>query len=86
MMTQPRAAAALRTIGIGVLGLIGGVLFAIVVQDVLSDAVIRSDGTPSVLGIILGGTMLPVFGLLGAALAVGVSRRRSARSKRPADD
>lgn len=85
MTTQPRAAAALRTIGIGVLGLIGGVLFAIVVQDVLADAVIRPDGTPSVLGIILGAT-LPVFGVLGAALAVGVSRYRGARSKRPADD
>ena len=75
-MTARRAtAAAIRTVGIGVLGLIGGLLFAIILQDVLSRALLSADGTPSALGVILGAA-LPVCGLVGAALALWVDRRR----------
>lgn len=70
----------MRDVGIGVLGLIGGVLFAIVLQDVLSPALFHADGTPSALGIILG-VMLPILGPVGAAFAVWVDRRRRAQQR-----
>ncbi|WP_157530224.1 hypothetical protein [Microtetraspora niveoalba] len=76
----------MRTAGIGVLGLIGGLLFAIVLQDILARALTDADGTPSVLGMILG-SLLPAFALLGAVLAVWLDRRhRRTRSKDTTDD
>ncbi|GAA3427739.1 hypothetical protein GCM10018953_49220 [Streptosporangium nondiastaticum] len=77
---------AMRTAGIGVLGLIGGLLFAIVLQDVLAHALTGDGGTPSVLGMILG-SLLPAFALLGAVLSVWLDRRhRRTRSKDTTDD
>lgn len=65
---------AMRTFGIGTLGLIGGLLFAIVLQDILAHALIDADGTPSVASTVLG-SLLPAFGLVGAALAVWLDHR-----------
>jgi hypothetical protein len=73
----------MRRIGIGSLGLIGGLLLAIVVQDVLARILDQGDGAPSSAGMILG-SLLPVFGLLGAVLALWLDRR--ARSKDTTDE
>lgn len=72
----------MRTVGIGVLGLIGGLLFAIILQDILVRALIDADGSPSVLGMILG-SLLPAFGLAGVGLAIWLDHRR--RGHRAAD-
>lgn len=65
----------MRAIGIGFLGLIGGLLFAIVVQDILAPLLIYRPGSPSPLWLILGASM-PAFGIAGAGLAIWIDRRR----------
>jgi membrane associated rhomboid family serine protease len=90
-MTRPtgltsRKRETVRTLGIGVLGVIGGLLFAIVLQDVLAHDLIDAAGTLSVLGIVLG-VLLPVFGILGGGLAIWIDHlNRRKRAKGPTDD
>lgn len=71
----------MRAVGIGALGMIGGVLLAIVLQDVLASALTSDDGTPSALGMSLG-AILPAFGLTGAGLAIWLHRRKQRGSLR----
>lgn len=65
----------MRAVGIGALGLIGGLLLGIVLQDVLAQALIDAPGRPSTLGRLLG-AFLPGFAVLGAVAAVWLDRRR----------
>ncbi|WP_007024780.1 hypothetical protein [Saccharomonospora iraqiensis] len=64
----------MRTVGIGALGIIGGLLLAITLQDILAHALADTEGTPSTVGRILG-SLKPALGLLGAVLAVRLDRR-----------
>lgn len=78
--SAPRPRSAWRSVGIGILGLVGGVLLALIVQDVLATAFV-SDGTvPSALSAVLG-FLMPVFAILGVIVAILVDnwnvKRRS---------
>ncbi|HHX83827.1 MAG TPA: hypothetical protein GX694_00575 [Actinomycetales bacterium] len=76
----------LRTAGIGLLGLLGGVLFAIVAQDVLATTVIGDSPVSAGLAVTLA-TLTPVCALLGMVTAIGIDRGRRRRTQSPrADD
>lgn len=78
-MRAPRGSA-LAAIGIGVLGLAGGTLAGIVVQDVLATLLARID--PTLVHPVTPGLIVPVCASAGAALALGLlaARRRARRS------
>ena len=65
----------MRAIGIGILGLIGGLLLAVILQDLLAPLLIDDTGSASILGKLLG-TMMPAFGIVGTGLAIWIDRRR----------
>lgn len=69
----------MRKVGIGALGLVGGVLLALVVQDLLAAAFLQGGTIPIPLGIVFG-FLMPVFGVLGAVIAVLIDRRHTTRS------
>lgn len=74
----------MRKIGIGALGFVGGLLLALVVQDLLAVAFVRDGAMPLVLGLVLG-FLIPVLAVLGAVVALlidgrAASRRSGARS------
>lgn len=74
---------ALRRVGIGALGVIGGVLLALIVQDLLATAFLRDGTIPLGLAIVMG-FLLPVFAVLGAVLAVVLDNRSVRRmSEKP---
>ncbi|WP_026454231.1 hypothetical protein [Saccharomonospora iraqiensis] len=72
----------MRTVGIGALGLIGGLLLAITLRDILAHALTDTEDTPSTVGMILA-SLKPTLGLLGAVLAVRLDRRH--HRTRPGD-
>lgn len=71
----------LRWLGIGLLGFIGGMLSAIILQDVLASAFASNGSAPTGVTIVLG-SPLPVLGLAGIVVALLVDRR-STRRRRP---
>lgn len=77
---QHPALAALRAVGIACLGLIGGVLLGVVVQDVLAVLLVTAGAGPTVLGMVFGG-LLPVLAVAGAVLAVWLDRRARRRRR-----
>ena len=68
----------MRRFGIAALGVVGGLLLAIVVQDLLTRSLTQENGLPKPAAIVVG-SLLPVFGLLGAASALWLDRRRPRR-------
>lgn len=72
----------LRRIGVALLGLIGGVLAGILVQDLLARLLITAAGDVTVLGLVVLPLLIPVCGVLGAILAVLLAARRSRRACR----
>lgn len=61
-----------RTAGIGALGLLGGVLLGVIVQDLLAVILIRT-GTP-VLGLVFV-VLIPLFAVLGLVTAILIDNR-----------
>ena len=67
----------MRTVGIAVLGLVGGVLLAIIIQDLLARALVGGTGGDAALTLgPIQAALLPALGIAGAGLAVGVDRRQ----------
>ncbi|GAA1487880.1 hypothetical protein GCM10009626_06260 [Brachybacterium sacelli] len=62
------------------LGLLGGLLVGIVLQDVLAPLLVRG-GEVSALGLAVLPLLLPLSALVGAALAVVPSLRRARRRR-----
>lgn len=74
----------MRRVGIGLLGFIGGVLLAIIVQDVLAGTLSSGGPVPAGLKAVFG-FLLPVLALLGILTALLLDnrfekRRRGGRS------
>ncbi|HEY4535503.1 MAG TPA: hypothetical protein VIG71_05955 [Enteractinococcus sp.] len=61
-----------RTVGIGALGLLGGTLFGIIVQDILALIFINTGTT--VFGLVFA-LVIPVFAVLGVVVAVLLDNR-----------
>ncbi len=76
---------AMRKVGIGALGVIGGVLLALIVQDLLATAFLSNGTIPIGLGIVLG-FLMPVFAVLGAVIAVLTYNRSTKRKSEKAID
>ena len=74
----------MRTVGVGALGLLGGVLLALVVQDVLATTFLQDGTIPRAVAIILG-LLIPALGLAGLAAAILFDGRSAPRSKDPPD-
>jgi hypothetical protein len=75
----------MRKVGIGALGLIGGVLLAVVVQDLLARAFVRDGAVPLPLALVLG-FMIPVFAVLGVVGAILADNRRLRRNSKATPD
>lgn len=75
----------MRKVGIGALGLVGGVLLALVVQDLLAVAFLRDGTIPTPLAIVLG-FLMPVFGVLGAVISVLIYSRHTKRQPKDTID
>jgi hypothetical protein len=71
-----------RSVGVGALGLVGGVLMALVVQDLLAVAFI-SDGSVAPALIAVVAFLIPVCGALGTVVAVILDNR--SRKRRGSD-
>ena len=67
----------MRKVGIGALGLIGGVLLALIVQDLLAVAVLQDGTIPLALALVIG-FLIPAFGVLGTVVAILLDSRHSA--------
>ena len=72
-----RGATVLRRLGLAALGLIGGLLGGIVVQDLIAPLLITGAGEVSLLGLILLPLLIPVCGAAGAVIAVLLDWRAS---------
>lgn len=67
----------MRQVGVGLLGLVGGLLAALVVQDVLSHGVVSGTGTgPPTAPLVATGLLLPAGGAAGCLLALWLDHRR----------
>lgn len=75
----------MRKVGIGALGVIGGVLLALIVQDLLATAFFSNGTIPPGPGIVLG-FLMPVFAVLGAVVAVLIHHRSTRRTSERATD
>ncbi len=75
----------MRKVGVGALGVVGGVLLALIVQDLLATAFLSSGTIPASLGIVLG-SLMPVFAVLGAIFAVLIYNRSVKRKSEKATD
>lgn len=75
----------MRKVGIGALGVIVGVLLALIVQDLLATAFLSNGAIPVGLGIVLG-FLMPVFAVLGAVIAVLLYNRSAKRESEKATD
>ncbi|MEX5303512.1 hypothetical protein [Kocuria sabuli] len=71
----------MRQVGTGALGLVGGVLLALIVQDLLAVAFLQDGTIPIALGILLG-LLMPVLGMVGAGAAVLIDNRYTKRRSR----
>jgi uncharacterized protein YacL len=69
----------MQKVGIGTLGVIGGLLLALIVQDLLATAFLSNGTIPIALGIALG-FLMPVFAVLGAFIAVRIHNRSAKRA------
>ncbi|WP_229741658.1 hypothetical protein [Pseudoclavibacter endophyticus] len=78
MTPPPRPRSTWRSIGSGALGLVGGVLLALIVQDVLATAFLRDGTIPLALGVVLG-FLVPAFGALGVLTAILIDNRNAKR-------
>ncbi|MGY5764754.1 hypothetical protein ACXET9_06080 [Brachybacterium sp. DNPG3] len=77
-MSRHRTSAA-RAVGIALLGALGGLLAALVLQDALATLLVASTGGPSAAGAVLGGSsriLLLGCPIVGAVLAWRIDRRR----------
>ena len=70
-----RGATVLRRFGIAVLGLIGGLLAGIVIQDLITPLLITGSGEVSILGLLVLPLLLPVCGVAGVVIAVLLEMR-----------
>lgn len=59
----------MRRLGIGILGAIGGVFLALIVQDLLASNLPSGPTTATGLGNVIG-LLMPVLAILGAVIAV----------------
>lgn len=79
-LAAPRTGGGLRSVGIGALGLIGGVLAAMILQDIIGVAFLR-DGGEGHLGLAMAiGLLMPILSIAGVGVALAVDY--SARSRR----
>ena len=69
----------MRRVGMGILGLIGGLLAGIVIQDVLAEALVAGSGEVSTAGLVIIPVLLPLCGVAGAVIAVLADLRRERR-------
>lgn len=76
-----RGATVLRRIGMAALGLLGGLLGGIVVQDLIAPLLITGAGEVSLLGLILLPLLIPLCGAAGAVIAVLVDARTMSRHR-----
>lgn len=76
---------AMQKVGIGALGVIGGALLALIVQDLLATAFLSNGTIPIGLGIVLG-FLMPVFAVLGAIIAVLMYNRSAKRTSEKSTD
>lgn len=70
-----RGPTVLRRLGLAALGLLGGLLGGIVVQDLVAPLLVTENGEVSVLGLILLPLLIPVCGAAGAVIAVLLDTR-----------
>ncbi len=75
----------MRKIGVGVLGLIGGVLLAIIIQDILATALVNSGRSPRELGVVTG-LLMPILAVLGAVVTVMLHSRSGKHGRDQAAD
>lgn len=74
----PRPRSAWRSVGIGALGLVGGVLLALIVQDLLATVFLRDGTIPIPVALVLG-FLMPAFGVLGVVIAILIDNRNAKR-------
>lgn len=72
-------------LGTAALGLIGGLLLALVVQDLLATAWVQGGTIPQALAVVLG-LLMPVLGVLGAVLALLLDSRHATRQRQDEGD
>lgn len=70
----------MRHVGMTLLGLVGGLLAGVVLQDVFAQALV-SDGEVTTLGAVVLPLLLPLCALLGAAVALVLSLSGSPRDR-----
>lgn len=80
-----RRGGAARRAGVGALGVVGGVLLALIVQDLLATALVRNGTLTHGLALVLG-SLMPVFAVLGAVTAVLIDARAPTRSSEETTD
>lgn len=69
-----RSAGAWRSVGIGALGLIGGFLAAIILQDLIGVALLSGGGGLPLAGALLIASLIPALSIIGAVVALVVDR------------
>lgn len=69
-----------RTLGVGTLGLIGGALLALFIQDLLAAALVRDAQVPGALAVLFA-SFIPVVAVTTAVCAVVIDRKRTARDR-----
>lgn len=83
---SPRRPGFLRMLGVGALGLIGGALLALFIQDFLAVAFVRRGNVPVALTIVFV-YLIPVVSIVTAVAAVVIDRRLAAcRTNEDSDD
>lgn len=68
----------MRKVGVGALGAVGGVLLALILQDILAVAFLQDGTIPFPLAIVLG-FLMPVLAVVGAVIAVLLYNRNIKR-------
>ena len=68
----------MRKIGVAALGVVGGVLLAIIIQDVLARSFVDSGTVPVGLGLVIS-LIMPVLAVLGAVVAIVLHNRNTKR-------
>jgi hypothetical protein len=71
-----------RSVGVAALGLLGGFLAAVVLQDIIGVALIRgADGTVPVGGALLIASLIPLLSAIGLAVALLIDRAARRRER-----
>lgn len=78
----PQAGSALRSVGVGALGLIGGFLAAVVLQDIVGVAFLRDGGEITVGLALIIGMLMPVLSIAGAVVAIVIDHAARTRQGR----